>query len=226
MRYTQGIQLVCLDMAGTTVADDGLVLTAFQRALDDIGIREETERERMTGYVVETMGESKITVFRALLGDEDRAQRGNAAFEIAYGDLVDAVKPLPGAIETFATLRELGIVVVLTTGFARSTQDAILTRLGWHDIVDATLCPGDVGGRGRPYPDMILTSVLRFGVPDVRAVAVAGDTTSDIAAGLAAGASIVAGVTTGAHDRDRLQRAGATHVLDGVADIVGLVIPQ
>ena len=76
------------------------------------------------------------------------------------------------------------------------------------------------GGRGRPYPDMILTCVLRLGIDDVRAVAVAGDTESDIRSGLAAGASIVAGVLTGAHDRDRLLAAGATHVLDSVAELV------
>jgi len=219
-------RLACLDMAGTTVADDGLVLAAFHRALDDIGVREDVVRIRMTDYVVETMGESKITVFRALLGEEDDAQAANRAFERAYGELISAIKPLPGAVETFAALRERGITVVLTTGFARPTQDAILAHLGWHDLVDAALCPGDVGGRGRPYPDMILTSVLRFGVPDVRAVAVVGDTASDIAAGLAAGASIVAGVTTGAHDRDRLRNAGATHVLDGVADVVELILPS
>jgi phosphoglycolate phosphatase len=217
------IVLTCLDMAGTTVADDGLVLTAFGRALDDIGVHDQVVRGRMIDYVVETMGESKITVFRALLGDEDDAQAANTAFETAYGDLIGGIKPLPGAVETFAALRDLGIKTVLTTGFARSTQDAILAQLGWHDLVDATLCPGDVGGRGRPYPDMILTAVLRLGVPDVRAVAVVGDTTTDIAAGLAAGASIVAGVTTGAHDRARLLGAGATHVLDGVADVVGLL---
>ena len=35
------------------------------------------------------MGESKISVFRHLFGDEDRAQRANAAFEEAYAELVD-----------------------------------------------------------------------------------------------------------------------------------------
>lgn len=32
------VQLVCLDMAGTTVHDDGAVLAAFHHALDTIGI--------------------------------------------------------------------------------------------------------------------------------------------------------------------------------------------
>jgi phosphoglycolate phosphatase len=217
------VTLVCLDMAGTTVADDGLVLTAFERALDDVGIHDEVVRRRMTDYVIATMGESKITVFRSLLGEEAEAQAANAAFEAAYSDLIEVIKPLAGAAETFAALRHRGIKTVLTTGFARSTQDAILDHLGWHDAVDASLCPADAGGRGRPYPDMILTSILRLGIDDVRSVAVVGDTESDITAGLAAGAPIVAGVTTGAHDRARLLAAGATHVLDGVADIVELL---
>jgi phosphonatase-like hydrolase len=218
------ITLACLDMAGTTVADDGLVLAAFQAALGEIGVHDTAERERMTAYVVATMGESKITVFRAMLGgDEAGARAANVAFEAAYGQLIDKVEALPGAVDTFATLRANGIKVALSTGFSRVTTDAILDRLGWCDLIDASLCPADAAGRGRPYPDMILTAVLRLGIDDVRHVAVLGDTESDIKAGLASGASIVAGVTTGAHDRARLLAAGATHVLDGVADIVELV---
>jgi phosphoglycolate phosphatase len=220
------IQLTCLDMAGTTVADDGLVLTAFGRALDAIGVEDAHVREQMIAYVVATMGESKITVFRAMLETEAEAQAANAAFETAYGELVGELKPLPGAVETLGALREAGIKTALTTGFSRSTQDAILDHLGWRHLVDLAVCPADAGGRGRPYPDMILISILRLGITDVRAVAVAGDTESDIHTGLAAGASIVAGVLTGAHDRARLTAAGATHLLDGVADLVDLLQPR
>lgn len=218
------IVLACLDMAGTTVADGGLVLAAFGAALDELGVADPGARERMTGYVVATMGESKITVFRALFNnDEGAAQRANRAFEAAYDRFVDKVQALPGAEDTFAALRDRGVRVALTTGFSRSTADALLDHLGWRDAVDLALCPADAGGRGRPYPDMILTAVLRLAVPDVRGVAVVGDTASDMAAGLAAGASVVAGVLTGAHDRARLAAAGATHVLDGVADIVPVI---
>ena len=41
--------------------------------------------------------------------------------------------------------------------------------------------------------------------------------------GRRAGASIVAGVRTGAHDEQRLRAAGATHVIDSVADLPALV---
>jgi phosphoglycolate phosphatase-like HAD superfamily hydrolase len=55
---------------------------------------------------------------------------------------------------------------------------------------------------------------------------VVGDTVGDIRSGLAAGARIVAGVLTGAHDRDRLTAAGATHVLDSVAQLTTLLLPD
>jgi len=218
------IRLACLDMAGTTVADDGLVLAAFAAALDTLRVTGEADRARMTTYVVDTMGESKITVFRALFqGDEEAAQEGNAAFESAYSQRISLTRALPGAVETFQRLRADGVKVALTTGFARPTVDALLEHLGWNGLVDLSLTPGDVGGLGRPHPDMILAAAERLGVEDLAAVAVAGDTVSDIRSGLAAGASIVAGVLTGAHGRSALAEAGATSVLDHVAEFPALL---
>ena len=218
------IRLACLDMAGTTVADDGLVLAAFSAALDRLGVEVETDRARMTKYVVDTMGESKITVFRALFpGDETAAQEGNAAFESAYSGQIALTRALPGAVETFQRLRADGINIALTTGFSRATADALLEHLGWRALIDLSLTPGEVGGLGRPHPDMILAAAARLADDDPRAVAVAGDTVSDIRSGTASGAAIVAGVLTGAHGRSALTEAGATRVLDHVAELPALI---
>ncbi|MET8852362.1 phosphonatase-like hydrolase [Amycolatopsis sp. NPDC004625] len=210
-------ELVVLDMAGTTVADDGLVVRAFTTAIGTVGVPEERYAD-MLRYVTETMGQSKITVFRALLGEETLAQQANAAFESAYGELVAAGEcaPLPGAEDVVRRLREDGVKVAFTTGFAPATQRAILDALGWQDLADLALAPGE-GVRGRPFPDLVLTAALRLGVTDVRRIAVAGDTASDVLCGLRAGASVVAGVLTGAGRRDDF--AGATHVLASVADL-------
>ncbi|WP_277347943.1 phosphonatase-like hydrolase [Streptomyces sp. HNM0574] len=220
-------RLVVLDMAGTTVADDGLVERAFQAAAEALGVTPGSpEHERQLAYVRATMGESKISVFRHLFGDEDSAQRANAAFEHAYAELVDAghCAPVPGAREAIDAMRAAGRTVVLTTGFARPTQDAILTALGWQDLAADALCPSDVGGRGRPYPDMVLAALLRTGAADdVAEIAVAGDTAYDMRAGRRAGAAVVAGVRTGAHDADTLHAAGATHVLGSVAELPALL---
>ncbi|MEU5215788.1 phosphonatase-like hydrolase [Streptomyces sp. NPDC020807] len=215
--------LVVLDMAGTTVADGGLVEQAFTAAAERLG----EDPATMIDYVRATMGESKITVFRHLFGgDETRARQANLAFEEAYGELVAGgrIAPVPGAAEAIATLREQGRTVVLTTGFARVTQDAILDALGWRDLVGPTLCPADAGGRGRPYPDMVLAALLRTAaVDDVRRIVVAGDTSYDMLSGSRAGAGIVAGVLTGAHDEPALRRHGATHVLASVAGLPSLI---
>ncbi|WDG31080.1 phosphonatase-like hydrolase [Streptomyces sp. CA-278952] len=235
-------RLVVLDMAGTTVADGGLVEQAFSVAAQRLGVRRGSdEHARQLAYVRATMGESKITVFRHLFAGEDgedgkdgkngeraeaKAQQANAAFEEAYGELVDGgrIAPLPGAREAVERLASEGRTVVLTTGFARTTQDAILAALGWQDLVPLTLCPADAGGRGRPYPDMVLAAFLRTGaVDDVRRTVVAGDTSYDMLSGVRSGAGIVAGVLTGAHDKDQLTRHGATHVLGSVAELPDLI---
>ncbi len=41
--------------------------------------------------------------------------------------------------------------------------------------------------------------------------------------GARSGAGLVAGVLTGAHDRGRLERSGATHVLGSVAELPDLI---
>ncbi|MFJ1923742.1 MULTISPECIES: phosphonatase-like hydrolase [unclassified Streptomyces] len=219
--------LIVLDMAGTTVADGGLVERAFSAAAEHLGVRPGSDdHAAKLDYVRATMGESKITVFRHLFGEEALAQQANAAFEEAYGQLVDGglIAPVPGAPEAIERLRTEGRTVVLSTGFARTTQDAILTALGWQDLVELTLCPADAGGRGRPYPDMVLAALLRTGaVDDVRRTVVAGDTSYDMLSGVRSGAGIVAGVLTGAHDKDRLVRSGATHVLGSVAELPDLI---
>ncbi|MFB8031124.1 MULTISPECIES: phosphonatase-like hydrolase [unclassified Streptomyces] len=225
--HNDRLDLVVLDMAGTTVADGGLVEEAFSAAAEHLGVRPgSAEHAAQLAYVRATMGESKISVFRHLFGDEENARRANGAFEEAYGALVDGgrIAALPGAREAVERLTAEGRTVVLTTGFARTTQDAILRALGWQDLVPLTLCPADAGGRGRPYPDMVLAAFLRTGaVDDVRRIAVAGDTSYDMLSGVRSGAGIVAGVLTGAHDKDQLARNGATHVLGSVAELPDLV---
>ena len=214
------ISLAVLDLAGTTVRDDGAVEAAFVDALGAVDAGPGTDGfDDRLDYLRSTMGASKIEVFRALLGDEARAARANDAFEAAYGARVagGSVQPIDGAEDALAALRAAGLLVCLTTGFSPATLDRLLGALGWRDRVDLALAPGP-GTRGRPHPDLVLRAVLALEIDDVRAVAVAGDTASDLEAGTRAGASIVAGVLTGAHGRDRLAAAPHTHLLGSVAD--------
>jgi phosphoglycolate phosphatase len=220
------IQLAVVDMAGTTVADDGLVVSAFEAAATEVGVPElGEERERARQYVLDTMGQSKISVFLALFGSQDRAQQANMAFERAYERLIDEgrAKPIDGAAEAISRIRDAGVRVALTTGFSGTTQEKLLAALGWQSLVDLVLAPGD-GVRGRPYPDLILTALMRLGVDGVLNVATLGDTSSDIESGLRAGVAIAAGTLTGAHDERRLLDAGATHVVDSITEFADLIL--
>jgi phosphonatase-like hydrolase len=220
------IHLVCLDMAGTTVQDDGAVLAAFHEALHTAGLTPGTpEHAAAVEYALATMGQSKIEVFRHLTGgDEHRAERANQAFETAYARSITTggAAPVPGAAEAVAQLRAAGRTVVLTTGFSPATRDALLDALGWRGLADLVLSPADAG-RGRPYPDLLLTALLRTGTDSVAAIAAVGDTTSDLLAGHRAGAGVVAAVRTGAHTDTDFATVPHTHVLDSVADLPALL---
>ena len=220
------IELVVLDMAGTTVRDDGVVEQAFQRAAERTGVADRMPWPEALQYVRDTMGRSKIDVFTHLAGgDRVAAAAATAAFEGAYSEIIaeQGVEEIPGAAEMIDGLRDAGIKVALTTGFAPVTRDALIDALGWSGLIDIALSPVDAG-RGRPAPDLVLTALLRTGASSVRAVAVAGDTTSDVESGLRAGAGFVAGVLSGAHARGALVAADA--VLDSVVDLPAALVER
>jgi phosphonatase-like hydrolase len=214
--------LVCLDMAGTTVRDDGAVDAAFSRAFETVRITRDAPRyAEARRFVHETMGWSKSDVFAALLPPRDAA-RATTAFAAAYEAFISAgeVYPMEGAAAVLHTLRERDTRICLTTGFAPSTRDALLTTLGWTALVDCALSPADVGGRGRPAPDLILRAMAQLGVADPAAVAVVGDTVSDLEAGTAAHAGAVIGVLSGAHDQATLGRTPHTALLPDIGHLI------
>jgi phosphonatase-like hydrolase len=220
------IELVVLDMAGTTVRDDGVVEQAFQRAAERTGVADRMPSPDALQYVRDTMGRSKIDVFTHLAGgDRTAATAATAAFEGAYSEIIaeQGAEEIPGAAEMISGLREAGIKVALTTGFAPVTRDALIDALGWVDLIDLALSPVDAG-RGRPAPDLVLTALLRAGASSVQAVAVVGDTSSDVESGRRAGAGFVAGVLSGAHAREALTAADV--VLESIADLPAALVER
>ena len=131
-----------------------------------------------------SMGQSKIEVFRRILGDEAAARKANEAFEDHYAAAVrgGAISAVPGAEDTIMRLRDAGVRVCLATGFSPVTRDAIIDELAWGGLIDLALSPADAG-RGRPWPDLPLTALLRLRGGAVGELAVAGDTASDIESG-------------------------------------------
>lgn len=219
------ITTACLDLAGTTVTDDGVVLGACTAAVARAGLTPGSQAHASALEIMnQTMGQSMIEVFRRVLGSDAAAWQANRDFEEHYARSVlsGAVVPLPGAAETIMVLRAAGIRVCVVTGFGPVTRDLLVSALGWRPLIDLALSPADAG-RGGPWPDLPLTALLRLGGGAVSELLVAGDTASDVESGLRAGAGLVAGVLTGAGGRQELAAAGAPHILDAITGLPALL---
>jgi phosphoglycolate phosphatase len=219
------VEMVAFDVAGTVLNDDGLVIAAFKNAFEatqpDLW---PTHGAKWTQYAIDTMGQSKIHVFTELLGDAEKAHTANVAFEQSYVSEIAEVGavPIAGAEDVFKYLRSKGVAIALTTGFSRTTLDILLTELGWKDLIDISVTPGEAG-RGRPHPDMLQKAASTLGITNPASVIVLGDTAADMQAAVSFGAGQAIGVLTGAHDEHRLHDAGATSVINSVADLKTLI---
>jgi phosphonatase-like hydrolase len=223
------VSLVCCGLLDTTADDHGIQERAFAEACATQGIVPGTAAyaHYMVG-VHQARGQSAVDVFRGLFPNEDgRAEAAALSFERSFRAAVDRteISPVPGAEEVIGQLSESGVQVCLITSLSRRLLGLVLDSLRWWRLIDLTLCPEDAP-RGCPWPDLMLTAMLRLGVEDVRQAAFAGSTASEIQCGKRSGAGIVAGVLAGGHTRDRLRDAGATHLVDGIAQLPGLLLGE
>jgi phosphonatase-like hydrolase len=225
---TPPVTMVCADLFGTMVADEGMVERAFSEAIGTQGIVPGTGAyARCMVQVHQARGEPDIDIFRKMFpGNEAGAQVTNLTFQRSFAAAIDRIglSAMPGAEAAIDKLTGAGVRVCLITGIGRGLLGRMLDTLGWWDRVDLAICPDDVA-RGCPWPDPVLTAVLRLGIADVRQVAVAGGTESAILSGCRSGAGIVAGVP-GTHSAAKLRRAGATHLIGSIADLPDLISPD
>lgn len=213
--------LVVLDLAGTTVRDDGQVPAAFNAALAGHGIQVTPDQ------IVGVRGASKKDAIRNFIppgpGQSRRVEEAYLTFQRdlsrLYGE--GGALPVGGAEATFAWLRGRGIRIALNTGFDRVITDLLLSALRWSNVADAVVCGDDVP-RGRPAPDLIHRAMELTGVRDPGRVANVGDTSLDLEAGSQAGVRFNVGVLSGAHDRGRLEKAPHTHLLTDLGELPSL----
>lgn len=209
--------LAVLDMAGTTIRDDGLVEHAVSEAVRQI--RPERLGSNFSSIFHSSRGASKVAMFEEILGRHEDAVVALGLFEsmLIRGIHEGAVEAIDGAEETIGTLRRRGLKVALATGFPLLVRNALLEHLGWQDLVDAVL--GPESGRGRPAPDIVLNALMQLEIDSVQQVAVVGDTQNDLLCGTRSGAGLVCGVLTGAHDRSILTEAPHHLILESIRDL-------
>lgn len=214
-------ELVVADFAGTTLREDGAVLTAYREALGTHGI------PFSDADLTVRRGANKRTVFEELAALDGRRPdpRATAARALSTFEAVlrreyasGRVEEVPGAAATVRELRRHGVKVALTSGFNRDLVVLLVGRLGWKGQFDLVLAGDDVP-LGRPAPFLIYRAMIDLRVPDVARVAAVGDTPLDLEAATVARAGWAIGVLSGAHDADSLGRVPHTHLVPSIAEL-------
>ncbi len=223
------IQLVVLDMAGTTVHDDNNVYKAFQATFHQFGYTQVNDQD-----INQRMGYAKPQAIREILSlyepdaasiTNERVEQLHDAFRqemLNFYRKSPSVKSMPGAEAAFENLTEMGLKIALNTGFSRDIAEVIVERLQWHSLLDYLIASDEVE-KGRPSPLMIQKLMQMAAIDGSLHVAKVGDTEVDIMEGKAAGCAINIAVTTGAYGKEALLSYGPTHCADSLEEVVGII---
>jgi HAD superfamily hydrolase (TIGR01549 family) len=202
------MQALILDLDGTLVDTVYAHVFAWQRALDEAGMPIDGWRiHRRIGMSGGLFARAVAReVGRPLTGEEAEAiQRRHGEI---FRELLPARRPLPGAVELLAELREQGVVHGIATSGRRPEIDRSLDALGVGSET-VVVERGDVL-RAKPEPDLFLTCAERLGV-ESRDCYVVGDAVWDLLAARRA-SMLSVGLLSGGYGEDELTRAGAFRV--------------
>lgn len=215
--------MVVFDLAGTTVVDEGDVVSVELCE----AVREVAGVELPTSAATALMGIRKPDAIRQLIEGAARpapAELVERTHECFRRRMMDHYRTSPrvaeisGTTTTFMALRERGIKVCLDTGFSRDITEVIIDRMGWrkHGLIDASVTSDEVP-LGRPAPFMIFKAMAELGLSDVSRVVKVGDTPSDLQEGRNAGCGRVVGVCRGSHTREQLAGHFHTDLIEDVS---------
>jgi HAD superfamily hydrolase (TIGR01549 family) len=153
----------------------------------------------------------------SLCGDEAEERDGESLRELEgelYQQLIDEVRPLPGARELVVELKERGHEVVLASSAKEQELEHYLDLLDLRELADAWTSSADVE-ETKPEPDLVLAAK---GKAEAENAVMVGDSTWDAEAAKRAGISTI-GLLTGGFSECELRDAGADPVFKSLEDL-------
>jgi HAD superfamily hydrolase (TIGR01509 family) len=219
------VRALIFDLDGTLVDTVYAHVFAWQRALAEVDLPIEAWK------IHRRIGMSGGLFTRAVAREVGRPLTPEEveAIQLRHGELYRELlperRPLPGAVELLAELRESGIAHGIATSGRRPEIDASLDVLG----VGPETVVVERGGvqRAKPEPDLFLSCSEQLGVPPEECYVV-GDAVWDLLAARRAHMLSV-GLLSGGYGEDELIRASAFRVyrdaeeLSGSLDELGIV---
>lgn len=219
------IEMVVFDMAGTTVAEGKTVYQSVATALQLIDLDLSRDEIFMAiGGMDKVEGIALIVKQYAPETTKEKLEEINQKFLKILNENYESseeIAPFPGAEDLFKTLHKREIKVVLDTGYNRETVNLLLRKLGWdqRNLIDFTVASDEVSS-GRPAPHMIEKAMAHCRISQASKVMKVGDTASDMLEGVHAGCKFVVGMESEMYDSEMLFKAGATHTIKNLLEIV------
>ena len=202
-----------VDVDGTLVDTNYHHTIAWQRALAGHGVTVPAwSIHRHIG-----MGGDQIVA--AVAGDEVEQRIGDelrAAEGERYQELIEEVRPLPGARDLLVALGERGHSVVLASSAKQEEIDRYLDLLDARDLAADWTTSGDVEAT-KPEPDLVVAALEKAGDND--GAVMLGDSVWDGRAAQRAGIPLV-GLLTGGFSERELRDAGALDVYESAAGLL------
>ena len=221
------MRALIFDLDGTLVDTVYAHVSAWQRTLDEVGLP-------IDGWRIHRRIGMSGGLFTRAVAREVGRPLDDAEIETIqrrhgelFRELLPVRRPLPGAIELLAHLRDAGVPHGIATSGRRPEIDASLDALGVPPGM-VVVERGDVA-RAKPEPDLFLACQERLGVAPIDCYVV-GDAVWDLLAARRAGMLSV-GLLSGGYGEDELRGAGAFRVYRDAAELhawldeLGIALP-
>jgi len=221
------ISMIVFDMAGTTIDEDNIVYKTLHRSIKDEGVNVTLDDVLTYGA-----GKEKFNAIQDIVnyfGTKEQEALATKIFEsflinlkLAYS--IAEVKSMKYAEEVLVKLRSENILVVLNTGYDRTTAVSLLDKIEWKQSYhyDLLVTATDVSN-SRPEPDMITYAMNLFSIENPKLVIKVGDSKIDIEEGQNANCIYSIGVTTGAHTSTQLAEANPDFIINSLAELFPII---
>ena len=207
---------VLFDLDGTLVDTVETRITSWAEVLEAFGLP--ASRDQL-GPLIGVDGRRLAREVAAIHGstiDDARAEEIDRRAGERYEELNRAPRALPGFVGLVQALEERGITWAIATSSRKEQVATSVAALGLAR--EPRIVDGSDVKHAKPEPDLLLLAAERLGVEPAQCWYV-GDSTWDMVSAVAAG-MIAIGVTAGAAvDAATLERAGATAVVGGLAEL-------
>jgi phosphonatase-like hydrolase len=216
----KNIELLVLDMAGTTINEDNVVYKTLTNAVNDYGYEVTLEKVLSSCAGMEKL-EAITSLLKEIGGNEADAF---AIFENFSDQLKEAyqnldVKPINGVENFLLKMRSQDKKIVLNTGYTSEIAQQLLDKLGWKENIhfDALITADDVS-ESRPSPEMILLAMKKFNINQPEKVLKAGDSVIDIEEGKNAHCGLTIAVLSGAQSKSELEKSNPDYIFNTISE--------